>query len=118
MTKPDLGARFAELKAVPGGQHPLLIDEGSGAIAKGTDFTHLDGSELLPIIRTETSDTRLWGVFLCIHAVSSVRLSASEQLIYLRKAMARRQLLTVLGSNVIKYVGSKSGSGYMADYVS
>ncbi|PSA74625.1 IS3 family transposase [Corynebacterium diphtheriae] len=31
--------------------------------------------ELLPIIRTEKSETRLWGVSLCIHAVNSVRLS-------------------------------------------
>ncbi|OLN14810.1 hypothetical protein BUE64_10860 [Corynebacterium diphtheriae subsp. lausannense] len=26
-------------------------------------------NELLPIIRTEKSETRLWGVFLCIHAL-------------------------------------------------
>ncbi|MHC9820375.1 HNH endonuclease signature motif containing protein, partial [Corynebacterium diphtheriae] len=73
--------------------------------------------ELLPIIRTEKSETRLWGVSLCIHAVNSVRLSVSWQSTYSRKATARGQWLTASGSGVSEYVISKTGSGYMADYV-
>lgn len=72
---PNSGDLVIGVDTTTGAPAEISIREKSGILlagkpGSGKTLALKAINELLPIIRTEKSETRLWGVFLCIHAAS------------------------------------------------